>query len=124
MLGHELAHVRRGDLYWGWLLAAITCVYWFHSVVWWVNLNVRREREMACDDIVLNATKQDGEAYASTILHVAESFRGWLPFGAGALGVLELYDHLLHRIRSASDGRRVRRTGCPWPTWPRPRWCP
>jgi hypothetical protein len=34
-----------------------------------------------------------------------------LPFGAGALGVLEVYDHLLHRIRAASDSRRVRRLG-------------
>lgn len=117
VLAHELAHVRRGDLALGWAAAALTCLYWFHPLVWLVNAQLRREREMACDDLVLKTTKQDGERYASTILRVAESFKGWVPTGAGVLGLIELYDHLLHRVRSATDERRVRRMGwkaAPW----------
>jgi len=111
ILVHELAHVRRGDLAWGWVVSLITCLYWFHPVVWLVNGMLRREREMACDDVVLKVTEQEGEAYASTLVRVAESFRGKFPHGAGVLGVLEVYDHLLHRVRSAADGTRSRGLG-------------
>jgi beta-lactamase regulating signal transducer with metallopeptidase domain/TolB-like protein len=108
ILAHELAHIKRGDLWIGWLTAVLTCLYWFHPVVWTANLYLRREREMACDDLALAATKQEGKAYASTILRVAESFEEQVPAGVGLLGLLELSDNLLHRIRSLSDGTRAR----------------
>ena len=111
ILVHELAHVRRGDLVWGWVVTVISCCYWFHPAVWLANGMMRKEREMACDDVVLNVTGQKGETYASTLVHVAESFHGRVPRGVGALGVLEVYDHLLHRVRSAADPARSRGLG-------------
>ncbi len=66
---------------------------------------------MACDDKVLHATRQEGKDYAGTILRVAESFDEGVPAGAGFLGLLEMTDNLLQRIRSASDMTRPRRAG-------------
>lgn len=109
IIGHELAHVKRRDVQLGWPAAALVCLYWFHPAVWFAYLNVRREREMACDDEVLYATRQEGKRYASTLIRVAESFDDTVPAGAGFLGLMEVSENLLQRIRAAADGKRCRR---------------
>jgi len=111
VLAHELAHVKRWDMAVTWLATLVGCLYWFHPAVWFAHLQLRREREMACDDMVLRSTKREGKKYASAILHVAESFTGSVPAAAGFLGLLELSDNLLHRVRSVADGKRARRLG-------------
>ncbi len=111
ILAHEVAHIKRGDLPVTVIAAMLSCVYWFHPAVWIANLQQRREREMACDDMVLESSRQSGKAYAASLLKAAEHFTGETPVGAGFLGLLELSDNLLHRVRAATDGRRVRRMG-------------
>lgn len=111
VLAHEVAHVKRGDLLVTVIAAMLSCVYWFHPAVWFANLQQRREREMACDDLVLESNRQPGKAYAATLLRAAEQFTGNIPTGAGFLGLLELSDNLLHRVRAATDTKRTRRMG-------------
>ncbi len=109
LIGHELAHIKRHDIQIGWGALALMSVYWFHPAVWLAGFNIRREREMACDDMVLHTTRQDSQAYASTLVRAAESFDGAVPAGAGFLGLLEVSDNLLNRMRSVLDARRTRR---------------
>lgn len=109
IIGHELAHLKRGDILMGWLTGLLTCVYWFHPAVWVASINLRREREMACDDMVLRTAPSEGGKYAATIVRVAEGFRTAIPAGAGFMGLFELSDNLLHRIRAAGDETRPRR---------------
>ncbi len=111
ILAHEVAHVKRGDLPVTVIAAMLSCVYWFHPAVWFANLQQRREREMACDDVVLESNRQPGKAYAASLLRAAEHFTGETPAGAGFLGLLELSDNLLHRVRAATDVKRARRMG-------------
>lgn len=111
ILTHELAHIKRRDLLVGWLASCLTCCYWFHPFVWVAHLQLRREREMACDDMVLRSTRTDGKEYAGTILKGAEAADGMIPAGAGFLGLMELSENLLQRIRSAGDVARRRRMG-------------
>jgi len=111
VITHELAHVKRRDLPVGWGVTALTCCYWFHPLVWVAHLHIRREREMACDDWVLWSNARDGKEYAGTILKGAESSSGMVPAGAGFLGLMELSENLLHRIRSAGDAHRKRSMG-------------
>ena len=111
LIGHELAHIKRYDLEMGWLVALLLCLYWFHPAVWVANLNLRREREMACDDEVLHGMKPESKEYAATMLKVAESYDGTQPAGSGFLGLFEAGEHLLQRIRSISDATRPRRMG-------------
>jgi beta-lactamase regulating signal transducer with metallopeptidase domain len=114
ILAHEVAHVKRWDLLITGFAGVLTCVYWFHPAVWIANLYQRREREMACDDLVLESNREAGKAYAATLLRVAEHFTGRVPAFAGFLGLIELSDSLLHRVLSATDARRPRRLG--WKT--------
>jgi beta-lactamase regulating signal transducer with metallopeptidase domain len=111
LLGHELAHIKRQDIRIGWLVTILVCLNWFNPFVWLASIQLRREREMACDDAVLFATKTNGREYASTIVRMAESFDGATPAGAGFLGILEISDHLLQRTRSVLDPARLRRMG-------------
>ena len=114
MLLHELAHVKRNDVVVSWLAALATCLFWFHPVVWLVNLQLRREREMATDDLVLRHAQGDAKTYAATILRAAEGYGDPVPAGVGMLGVLEVSDNLLHRVRSITDAQRPRRMGFAW----------
>lgn len=111
LICHELAHIRRRDIQVGWAVSLLLCCYWFNPAVWLANLYLRREREMACDDTVLYATRQEGREYSATIVRVAEFFDGSVPAGAGFLGMLEVSDNLLLRVRSTLDGTRSRRLG-------------
>ena len=74
VLGHELAHVRRGD----WIVqvaAAVLCAaHWFNPLVWLAARRLRLESEQACDDAVLKMGVE-GSAYASELVDLARAFR-------------------------------------------------
>jgi beta-lactamase regulating signal transducer with metallopeptidase domain len=82
VLGHELAHIRRGD--WAVLVAGalLRCVWWFNPLVWLACSRLRRESEYACDDVVLGHGV-DGAEYATHLLEVAraicQSRDSWIP---------------------------------------------
>ena len=70
VLRHELAHVARAD----WaiqLIAALgRAVWWFNPLVWLVCRRLRRESELAADDMVLRAGV-DGADYATHLVEIA-----------------------------------------------------
>ena len=111
VITHELAHIKRGDLAVAWVTSCLACCYWFHPLVWLAHGHLRREREMACDDWVLRTKTTDGTDYAGTILKGAEYAGDMVPAGAGFLGLIEVSENLLYRIRSAGDVDRRREMG-------------
>ena len=75
VLLHELAHVARHDCL-SQAIAAFTCaVYWVHPGVWWMARRLRVERELACDDRVIEAGTMARD-YASHLLELAYSLGG------------------------------------------------
>ncbi len=70
VLLHELAHVKRRDLLWGWLPEIARLVYWFHPLVHWVYYRIRLERELACDQVAITLGGQGSAGYADTLIQV------------------------------------------------------
>lgn len=66
---HELAHAKRRDNWTAAFAHAVTCVFWFYPLLWWIEKRLRAERELACDEIVIRcgATADD---YFTSILKV------------------------------------------------------
>jgi beta-lactamase regulating signal transducer with metallopeptidase domain len=87
---HELAHLRRGDLYWGWTIELARIIYFFHPLVYWVAYCLHLERELACDQVAMAVTGHTPGDYAQTLVRVAghgsEPATGGMPSRCGATG--------------------------------------
>ncbi len=55
VLAHELAHVRRYDYLVNVMQTLVEALLFYHPAVWWVSSSIRRERELCCDDIAVEA---------------------------------------------------------------------
>jgi len=72
VIAHELAHIRRFDL-WVNLVQRITeTLLFYHPAVWWLSSCLRSERELCCDELAVRAT---GErlTYASALESVVRA---------------------------------------------------
>ena len=111
VLLHELAHLRRRDLWTNWILAVLRSLHWFNPFVWWAFHRLRVEAERATDVWVLErsgagAATRYGEALLG-LLEMDCSRPARLP---GVVGVLESSRDLRSRIVAIArfTGRRSR----------------
>ena len=70
VLVHELAHVKRLDLVWGWIPQLARIGYFFHPVAHWVAFRVRLEGELACDGWAMADSGHGPGAYADLLVRV------------------------------------------------------
>lgn len=110
ILAHELGHLRRYDHVVNLFQAALEMVLFYHPVVHWISREVRHEREVCCDELVLRMTEREPREYART-LAALENLRQVAP----QLAVAASGGHLLDRVRriiaaQPSAGVRNRRT--------------
>ena len=71
VLAHELAHVRRSDLWWNLLPAVVRVFFFFHPLVWLANHRWHVSREVACDGMAINRSRESVARYADGLLQVA-----------------------------------------------------
>lgn len=72
---HELAHLKRGDIWLGWLAAVMQALHWFNPLIWWALSRMRTDREAAADALALRRMQSgDSGRYADTIVNLLESF--------------------------------------------------
>jgi TonB family protein len=106
VLLHELVHVERRDNLYGNLQTALACLYWFHPLVWLFNRRLLEERELACDERVLEAGGPAGP-YASGILKVVRFCCGWRVAGvAGVAAGTNLRRRIEEIMRGHTDGKQ------------------
>ena len=70
VLRHELAHLQRRDDWANLVQQFVLAVCFFHPAVWWVSKQLSLEREIACDDHVLQQSKHP-QAYALVLANLA-----------------------------------------------------
>ncbi len=99
ILLHELAHIKRGDLWVSCIQTIVQIVYIYHPLLWVANAMIRKVREQAADETVLVALGEEADDYPKTLLDVSR-----LAFGSSALslrflGVAESKKTLHRRIK-------------------------
>ncbi|HEY1308440.1 MAG TPA: M56 family metallopeptidase [Vicinamibacterales bacterium] len=67
---HELAHVRRGDLVFGWVPAIAERLFFFHPLARFAAREYVAEREAACDALVLRLMDIAPRAYGAMLVHL------------------------------------------------------
>ncbi len=71
VLLHEIAHIVRLDDWTNLVQRLLRAIFFFHPAVWWTDNRLSLEREMACDDAVLNQTSSPHD-YARCLVSLAE----------------------------------------------------
>lgn len=66
VLAHELSHIRRHDYLVNLIQVAVETLLFYHPVVRWISRDVRRERELCCDDSAVQA-RGDALHYAHAL---------------------------------------------------------
>jgi beta-lactamase regulating signal transducer with metallopeptidase domain len=113
ILGHELIHLRRGDIYWA-VLQVIACsLMWFNPLVWLASRNVTRESEKCCDEETIANFQCDRANYARVLVDILEQ-KSRLRIAPVAPGVrpADITSSRLERIMQSENGT-CRRT----PRW-------
>ena len=65
---HELGHIKRHDLFWGWPVEIARIVYFFNPLVYWAAYQLRLERELACDQLAMARSGHPPADYARTLV--------------------------------------------------------
>lgn len=76
VLLHELSHILRRDLIWGWIPEIGRVLFFFHPFVYVVCNQIRFERELACDQLAMMSSGRDAATYADTLVKVAGQASG------------------------------------------------
>jgi bla regulator protein blaR1 len=69
VLLHELAHAKRRDNWTAAFAHALACVFWFYPLLLWIEWCLNRERELACDEMVVRCGAAP-EDYVAGILKI------------------------------------------------------
>jgi bla regulator protein BlaR1 len=71
ILAHEVGHVRRRDNLFAAIHMLVEAIFWFHPLVWFLGSRLVEEREVACDEEVLELGGER-QVYAESILKICE----------------------------------------------------
>lgn len=98
ILAHELAHVKRHDVMWAWLLMSAQLFFFFHPLVWLFRREWLFAQESACDLLAIQTTDSLCADYGRMLLgHVVRHTLAAEPAG---IGIAEPYETLKRRINA------------------------
>jgi beta-lactamase regulating signal transducer with metallopeptidase domain len=103
---HELAHIRRGDLWLNWLVTLLQVIHWFNPLLWLGFARLRADRELACDELALvRAGESPSTVYGETIIRLLEGL-GRPRSIPGLIGILEDKKQMRRRISMIANFRK------------------
>ena len=70
VLGHELAHIRRGDLLWSLAAAGVRAFFFFHPLVWLSQRRLNLAQEVAADELAIIRQHHDPVSYGKLLVSV------------------------------------------------------
>jgi len=93
-LAHELTHLRRGDLWMGWVPAMAQRLFFFHPLVSWAMREYALNREAACDAQVVHQHDAAPQDYGRLLLRLGVAH----PLHAGLAGASPTFHNLKRRL--------------------------
>ena len=112
---HELAHLKRGDLWLGWIFEGLRSLHWFNPAVWYACRRFYEDREEACDAVALSVTPGSNRTYGRLLLR----FMSGTPNGLALLNTASFTDGaatppelLIRRIRAIASFQPGGRSWC------------
>lgn len=95
---HELAHLKRWDVWTSWLMSALLVVHWFNPFLWLAVRRMNSDREEACDAMALKILNpQERLEYGRALLDIAERFLASRK-APGLVGISETLKQMAGRI--------------------------
>jgi len=89
ILLHELAHIKRGDLWMNLVQTILQIIYFYHPLLWLANPMIRRVREQAVDETVLEAMGEKARWYPQRLVDVAKVAFKPPALSLGFMGLVE-----------------------------------
>ncbi|MBL7185843.1 MAG: ankyrin repeat domain-containing protein [Phycisphaerae bacterium] len=99
ILIHELAHIKRGDLWVNSIQTFLQIAYFYNPFVWFANSIIRRVCEEAVDETVLVALGGRAKDYSNTLIDIGEMAFWKADLALRLIGVAESRKVLQWRIR-------------------------
>lgn len=113
VLAHELAHIRRHDLWVNMLQRVVETLLFYHPAVWYVSRVLRVEREKCCDELAVAVTGQK-VVYVEALELVARRRLAAPTVWAAAMGGTRKMN-LLDRVRNVLGLRPESSAARYWP---------
>jgi beta-lactamase regulating signal transducer with metallopeptidase domain/HEAT repeat protein len=99
VLLHELAHIKRGDLWINLVQTILQIIYFYNPLLWLANSIIRRIREQAVDEAVQVAMGANAPQYPQTLVDVAKMALSRPVLSLRLIGVVESKSALKGRIK-------------------------
>lgn len=99
ILLHELAHIKRGDLWISLIQTILQIAYFYNPLLWVANSVIRRIREQAVDEMVLVAMGEQAGEYPETLLNISRLTFSQPVVSLRLIGVVESKKALSQRIK-------------------------
>ena len=106
-LCHELVHLRRGDLWFGWVPALAHRIFFFHPLAALAAREYAIAREAACDAEVLRVLGSAPQAYGRLLLRWGVAPRETGLAAAGASPSPQNLKRRLQMLQQTNSGRRL-----------------
>lgn len=99
VLLHELAHVKRKDIFINYIVSLLCILYWFNPLIWYGFYKMREDREICCDSLALSVLEEEEViSYGFTIINIAEiSLRA--PCLPAMAGIINKKSNIKRRIK-------------------------
>ena len=106
-LCHELLHVRRGDLWLGWVPALAQRLFFFHPLAFLAVREYALAREAACDADVLRVLDPAPETYGRLLVRLGVTPQLGRLAAAGAAPSFQILKRRLQMLQNASPKKRL-----------------
>lgn len=71
---HELAHYKRKDLIFNYILLLILSIHWFNPIVWFIFMRVREDIELGADELAIEKlNKQEKKEYGLVLINLLQN---------------------------------------------------